>query len=322
MLLGSTSAVDAAEAAVTRAGSERNFANRLLACVTATFPALPVGRSRVESTGGDHDLLIIDDRYAFRFPRSGMHDLKLEIEVLKHLQRRSSMPTPSYVYVDPAGRFAGYPFIEGVELMPSVFAALPNGVGDRVLVEMALFLSELHSIPVEAMRWPGNWPKAWTAAEFVDRGLAERLPLIARHVPRLAAPIETFYDQYRHDRPDYLVIVHGDLVPDHILLNRETDRLAGIIDFGDVALGDPAQDFLGFWSYGEEVASRLVELYRLGHGDPGLLRRARNHFIRYRIDQLFEKLRHGASDDAFAEVVELEALLIPPARKQTMRRTM
>ena len=39
----------------------------------------------------------------------------------------------------------------------------------------------------------------------------------------------------------------GDLVRDHLLVDEHTGHLTGIIDFSDVALGDPAQDFLGFW---------------------------------------------------------------------------
>ena len=149
----------------------------------------------------------------------------------------------------------------------------------------------------------------WSAAEFAERGLSERLPLVARHAPSLAEPIRDFYDRYRHDHATYPVIVHGDLVPEHVLLNEPAERLAGIIDFGDVALGDPAQDFSGFWSYGEDATSRLVELSGLGQNEPGLRGRSRNHFVRYAIDRLFEKLSDGARNDAFGQMAKVERLL-------------
>src|SRR5258708_21610180 len=36
---------------------------------------------------------------------------------------------------------------------------------------------------------------------------------------------------------------HHDLGVEHILVDRSTKRITGIIDWGDVALGDPANDF-------------------------------------------------------------------------------
>ena len=291
-----------------------DISDHLLACVRKVFPDFLVSCSRIERGGGDHLLLIIDDAYAFRFPRPGVHDLKLEIEVLALLQRKSSLPTPSYDYIDPAGRFAGYRFIEGIELTPPRFAAFPAATKDDLLGAAARFLFELHGLPVDAMAWASTWRTMWTAAQFAERGLTERFPLIAEHAPHLAGHIKDFYAAYRHDRPDHLVVVHGDLVAEHLLIDEPSERLAGIIDFGDVALGDPAQDFLGFWSYGEAVASRLVELYNLGEADPGILGRSRNHFIRYRLDRLFEKLSDGAGSDAREEFAELEALLSPEAQ--------
>ena len=51
---------------------------------------------RVDDTGGDHILLIVDEQYAFRFPRAGMHSLDLELKTLKHLQARTTLRTPVY----------------------------------------------------------------------------------------------------------------------------------------------------------------------------------------------------------------------------------
>ena len=118
----------------------------------------------------------------------------------------------------------------------------------------------------------------------------------------------------RLDRPERLAIVHGDLVGEHILVDLSGSRLAGIIDFGDVALGDPAQDLLGLWSYGADAVTRVIDGYDPGRNDPGLLRRSRNHFIRYRIDDLFECLDRGKLSDVPAQVAAIAALLTPSTR--------
>ena len=284
----------------------------LLDRVTRAFPALMVDSSRVEQCGGDHLVLIVnDDEYAFRFPRAGVHDLRFEIEVLEQLRHRSSVSVPNYDHVDPAGRFAGYRFIAGEPLTANRYERFDAAEQTAVIDAVAGFLTILHDLPQAIVGWSGEWPRAWTAAEFAERGMAERLPLIARHAPRLAPSIRSFYETYWHDRPEHLAIIHGDLVYEHLLVDQAGSQLVGIIDFGDVALGDPAQDFLGFWSYGAAVVTRVIDGYDRRRSDPGLLRRSRNHFIRYRIDDLFECLDAGKRADASAHAAAVAALLTP-----------
>jgi aminoglycoside 2''-phosphotransferase len=286
--------------------------DRLAAIVEAVFPTLATGRIRVDRAGGDHVLLIVDERYAFRFPRRGWRDLTLEIEVLKRLRQRSVPSTPSYDYIDPDRRFAGYPFIAGVSLTPARFAALTPVCRLRMIDEAVQFLSELHGIRPDTIATDDLWPRAWTAEQFADRGTMERLPDIARRMPALYDRLRDFYARYRRDHAKTLVVVHGDLVGDHILVDEGSGRLTGIIDFSDVALGDPAQDFLGFWALGAEAARRAVDLYKPAAPDAGLLARSRRHFIRYRLDRLFESVRAGDDTDWPRAEAEIAALLDRP----------
>ena len=284
----------------------------LLARVTRSFPSLVVKSSRVEQCGGDHLVLIVNnDEYAFRFPRTGVRDLRFEIAVLKHLRHRLQVTVPAYDHVDPSGHFAGYRFIAGDPLTPDRYASLDAATKTFLLKAAAGFLTALHDLPQVAINWSGEWPRTWTAAQFAERGMAERLPLIARHAPQLVPSMEAFYASYRLDRPERLAIVHGDLVGEHMLVDRSGSRLAGIIDFGDVAIGDPAQDLLGLWSYGTDAVTRVIDGYDPGRNDPGLLRRSRNHFIRYRIDDLFECLDRSKLSDVPAQVAAIVALLTP-----------
>ena len=138
--------------------------------------------------------------------------------------------------------------------------------------------------------------------------LTERLPLIGARYPALASSIAEFIEAYRVDRPLATVVLHGDLVTDHILVEDGTQHLAGIIDFGDVGLGDPALDLAGCWTYGHGPMVRLIECY--GSSDGGMLNRSRNHFVRRRIDLLFEQLSEGRAADTIGQTVsELTALL-------------
>ena len=282
---------------------------RLLDLVRTTFPELAIQTYRLDQSGGDHLLLIVNDELAFRFPRAEMHDLRLEIEVLRQLRHRSALQVPTYDYVAPEGRFGGYRFIDGVALTTERFGTLDNAARVTVLADAAQFLVALHELPQAEIAWSGDWPRAWTAAQFADRFLTERLPIMIAHAPQLAGPLKAFYDVYQLDCPQHLAIVHGDLVCEHLLIDPSTSSLAGIIDFGDVALGDPAQDLLGFWNYGPDAVDCIVKHYDPCSNDPGILRRSHNHFVRYRIDRLFEALSLGARLGTSEHIAALQALL-------------
>ena len=286
-----------------------NRRDRFEACVRQAFPSMTITHARLDDSGGDHALLIVNDTHAFRFPRAGMHSLRLERKVLAHLQSVLDLPTPVYDYVDPEKQFAGYRFIPGSALTPQQFAQLPTEAQHLALAAIATFLRKLHGIEALAAAPLAEWPLAWTAAQYSDRARDEQVPLFRTQLPKLAPLITAFAEHHRTDRPNQLVVVHGDLVTEHILFDNGTQRLAGIIDFGDVALGDPAQDMLGCWSYGLEAVMQLIAAY--GSDDQGLFARSRNHFIRYRIDRIFEQLSDGLTVDANGtEVSQLTRLLV------------
>ena len=282
--------------------------NRLAALVSEVFPSLELRKRRLETSGGDHVLLIVDDHFAFRFPRRGMHGLGLEIAVLERLRGCSSIQTPSYQYVDPKGRFAGYPLITGSALTAARFAALPPARQGDILQAAALFLTELHSLFPEAVVPEDEWPHTWTVADYAKRAVTEYLPSVQYELPDQAAAVEAFYESYSRNVAPRLTVVHGDLVDEHVLLDDDTGQLSGIIDFGDVALGDPAQDFQGFWAYGADAARQVVALYSPAMADPGLLARSLAHFGRHQLDRVLNRWREGDLDRSGAEA-EIDALL-------------
>jgi aminoglycoside phosphotransferase (APT) family kinase protein len=74
-----------------------------------------------------------------------------------------------------------------------------------------------------------------------------------------------------------LRFIHGDFSPDNFMVDPQSGRLTGVIDWGNSATGDPALDFvpLVLW-VGWDVALRVVAAYRLPAG-PDLVERIRFH---------------------------------------------
>jgi aminoglycoside phosphotransferase (APT) family kinase protein len=58
---------------------------------------------------------------------------------------------------------------------------------------------------------------------------------------RIDATLERFARAVEYDEPG--VLLHGDLKPPHVF--AEDGRFVGLIDWGDVAVGDPRYDLAG-----------------------------------------------------------------------------
>jgi len=293
-----------------------SLAARLAARVRATFPELAFSRAVLNERGEDHYALMLDERYVFRFPRHGAHPtgLKLELAVLRALTGRCALPMPDYRYVSPAGDFAGYAMIDGVELTPGRFAALSRAAQETVLDQVAGFLSAIHGLAMEDVAAclgaaPEPWPNAGTPADAAAEGRARRLAPIARAMPDLAPLVDDFYARLALRPPVAQRLTHSDVTLDHLLLAPSGDRLAGVIDFGDVELGDPAYDFAYLWSYGDWAPGHVFERYALKDQEPGLLERSRWHYARYRISRLGEALDKGWEEAASDIAEALPALL-------------
>jgi len=59
-------------------------------------------------------------------------------------------------------------------------------------------------------------------------------------------------------------VIHGDFGPTNILYDKESSKISGVIDFGLVAVGDPASDFaslIGPFGYGESFLELFSSVY-------------------------------------------------------------
>jgi aminoglycoside 2''-phosphotransferase len=76
------------------------------------------------------------------------------------------------------------------------------------------------------------------------------------------------------------VLLHADFSPDHIICNEEKNVIAGIIDFGDIEIGDPDYDLMYLYEdyWGEEFIGELLKYYP--HRDTERLMRKLEFFSR------------------------------------------
>jgi aminoglycoside phosphotransferase (APT) family kinase protein len=169
---------------------------------------------------------------------------------------------------------------------------------------MGVFLRRLHDLP-RALCEVG--PPARSGADYAT-GFGERRPTLLQILaPALLGRAEAFYAALPAAvATDVRTPVHNDFTDDHILLAPGGDRLAGVIDFTDAGLGDPACDFTFLWIYADWAPARAIEAYADAALAPGVLERSRWWFVRYGLDQLWWNAMGHRTYDPAAVIALLE----------------
>lgn len=219
------------------------------ALVGSQAPALLAGRDRIgrASTGWDSEMWRLGDDLAVRLPRRAA-----AVELIRHEQRAvpaiaARVSAASDIGV-PAPVHAGRPG----EHFPWPWSVVPwfDGIGaDRVARADRTAWAPQLARALRAMHAPA--PADHPLNPFRGGPLAERdtavVARIATTAPDAAASAERRWTAALAAEPwaGPPLWIHGDLHPGNLVADGE--RLAAIVDFGDVTAGDPAYDLAIAW---------------------------------------------------------------------------
>jgi hypothetical protein len=234
---------------VTAADDHRAF-------IQERWPELDIDTFVSLEGGWDCFTYLMNGEWIFQFPRlpDAGDRLRKQIAVLPEVAREvsSAVPLPVYATTDPV--CIGYRRIVGRPMSAKIDGIWPERLGR--------FLYDLHLTPPEfvGMRT--------ISAETVRAGLRVEVETLGAHVlPSLDADertsaertISTFLD----DDDNFLFapcLTHGDIGPEHVLVTDAGD-LAGVIDWGDMEVGDPAFDLAWTLHAWPEVGARVLGAY-------------------------------------------------------------
>lgn len=168
--------------------------------------------------------------------------LAAEVRLLQLLERRGVLASPRAPRLilgrDGAPLAMAYRYVEGV---PSRAVVLRGAARERFAAEVGAFLGALHAVPLSAVRATGV-----PSGDPWRRGY---VPLIEACRPHLGARTAALLDEVAEAFAPMVAraprtLVHGDISGWHTLVG-EGGRLAGVIDFGEAGVGDPALDLAG-----------------------------------------------------------------------------
>lgn len=252
--------------------------------VGTAFPALHGRPVRPLAEGWDNTVFLVDGTWVFRFPRRqiAVPGFVREIAALPRLAGLLPLPVPVPELVardddpDDPWPFAGARLLPGRELAD---AGLPDDARHGAAAALGTFLRRLHAVPAEQLAAASlpvdplrrGWPRARAddtrvrLRQLVDAGTWAGDPA----VPALLSEAE------RLDEPaGSPVPVHGDLHVRHLLVDG-AGGAAGVIDWGDVCLADPALDLaLAYTGFAGSARTAFLDAYGVVGGDRELRARA------------------------------------------------
>lgn len=208
-----------------------------LATLAAGHPSISFDDVRLVETGWD--FVVADTgEWIFRVPRGDWADghLRVERRLLALLRPRLpyAIPDMSLHVAADGTRYALYPRLPG---RPAASADAAT-----VAADVAALLTALHAVePADALVLGLAAPGKLDLDVLAGRATAEVVPLL----PWVSvAALHTAFAVLREPVP-VDVVVHADLGESNLLLSDD-GRLAGVLDWSDAHVGDPAMDLTWF----------------------------------------------------------------------------
>ena len=205
--------------------------------------------------GWDYKVLVVDDAWVVRWPRHrlAVEEIEQEVGLLPVLAPLLPVEVPRFEYVSRDPWLVAYRLIHGDPLVDED----PDGIRE--------FLEALHAVAVNDV--PARRPD-WLATyrEQADEFRRVVLPLLE---PEERSDGEALLDEVETLTGFEPTLTHSDLGPTHLLVSD--GKLAGVIDWGDARIGDPAIDYAWLlnapfpdWDVDDELRRRARIYHRLG----------------------------------------------------------
>ncbi|MFC5731920.1 phosphotransferase family protein [Cytobacillus gottheilii] len=260
------------------------------------MPELSIKSIDKISRSWDHDVIIINQSYVFRFPKKehGLQRLLTESMLLSKLHENNlSIHVPHYELFYKEKRLVcsmhkkidGEP-LEKLEHLNSAEAA----------VQLGAFLTTLHNLNSEKLMQHGlktiHTQRYWE--EFYAEITSKISPFLRSSEQK---EVKIIFDRFlsngqKHMHP--IVPIHGDLTGANILYHPARKNISGIIDFTDAQISDPAFDFAGlYWEHGPQFTREVLEHYHVSLPKEELFQRVSAF---YGLQPVFHEWLHAANE--------------------------
>lgn len=238
----------------------------LLQRVHSIMPDLKIEQVERNQEGLINDVLIVNQKFVFRFARTEDYARILEVELrlldLIRPQLGIGVPTPVYRSSD----CMVYPLLGGEALSRKMVMALDESTQNHVAEQIGTFLCRLHTTDISGVDWELPSSRAPVKREDwleIQKEVKEKIyPLLQKYQVEWAEDLFNGVlenPEASHYEP---ALIHGDLASYHFLFDNRELKITGVIDFGMAGMGDAASDIGNLINiYGESFVKRIGKAY-------------------------------------------------------------
>lgn len=230
---------------------------------------------QIMESGWDNVMVRVGERYALRLPRRDVAERLIlnEQRWLPWLAPQLPLPIPEPVFCGEPTDF--YPYHWSLQYWIEGQAADIASPDPSESETLAGFLRTLHSLPV-----PENAPQNLSRdcpLQAKAEDMASRMDVLTTETRSITDAVRQAWDRaLTATPPKDKCFIAGDMHARNVL--TQNNKLAAIIDWGDMCAGDPATDFMSVWGLFEDKAAR-ESVFRYYEGDENLISRAKGWAI-------------------------------------------
>ena len=254
---------------------QNNALNQAKENIRNSFPQFEIKAISFIGEGLDSKAFIVNDEFIFRFPKHEevVSQFKAEISLLPKLRPQVRLEIPNFEYVGQQQEngfpFVGYKKIHGVGLERELLSRLSSDLQNKLIREISDFIQQVHSFPVDAAKNSGvkvaDFKKNYTSD--LENMRKDAYHLLDQNAINY---VEKLLKDYLSDEENFdftPALLHADFSPDHIIYNKDKKDIAGVIDFGDIEIGDPDYDLMYLYEdyWGEDFIRELLKYYPHNH---------------------------------------------------------
>lgn len=225
---------------------------------------------------GTYNVFDVKNQFMFRIPdktfrnQKGVALILNEIKMLNHIQKyvSVSIPDPIYISIDPEYPVMGYEKINGIPLS-RCFKNINKIKRMEIAKEIGQFLTELHSKDlfqnallnkiVDSTFSCKSYKEAWE--RYFEKVQNQIFHLMNSEQKRW---IRNLFNSFLNNSANFnfnYSIIHGDFDLSNIVVDPNTFKVTGIVDFEESRIYDRAADFI-FYEEGNDFLSSIFANYR------------------------------------------------------------
>ncbi|WP_246020240.1 aminoglycoside phosphotransferase family protein [Lysinibacillus telephonicus] len=235
--------------------------------ITSNFENMKINHIMQLGEGWMNTAYLINHELVFRFPKDkdGAIDIKKEIKALLYLKKHISLNIPEFIYCgkqDNGYPFVGYRLLTGEPMNEQLFCSLPSETKEKISYQIAEFIDQVCSFSIEQAK-SLNIPEKNFYQYYLDIFNEVKEKAFNKINQDMQTYISFRFEKYLKNKNHFRYspkVLYADLSMDHLLFDQKRQELTGIIDFGDMKIGDPDYEYLYLLEeFGELFTKNVME---------------------------------------------------------------